>query len=36
MGCDPLTTGVIAGMNRLMGVPQDRIRFMHITIEIEQ
>lgn len=35
IGCDPLTAGVIAGMNRCMGVPRGEIRFMHITMEYE-
>ncbi|WP_156174087.1 hypothetical protein [Cupriavidus basilensis] len=36
MGCDPLTAGIIAGMNWLVGVPNNEIRVMHIVIEIEE
>lgn len=35
MGCDPLTAGIIAGMNWLLGVPKNEIRVMRIVIEIE-
>lgn len=35
MGCDPLTAGIIAGMNWIFGVPKNEIRVMHIVIEIE-
>ncbi len=35
IGCGPFTSGVIAFMNWLMGVPVGEIRFMHITMEID-
>ena len=35
IGCGPFTAGVIAFMNWLTGVPPREIRFMHITMEID-
>lgn len=36
LGCDPLTAGVIALLNWAQGVPANELRFMHLTIEIEE
>lgn len=35
IGCDPLAAGVIAFVNWLRAVPRHEIRFMHVTMEID-
>jgi hypothetical protein len=35
IGCDWLTAVVINTLNKIAGVPQGEIRFMHITIEYD-
>lgn len=36
LGCDPLSAGFIAALNRAFGVPSHLIVFMTVVIEIEQ
>lgn len=36
IGCDPFAAGAIAFMNWVIGTPPNEIRFMHVTMEIEQ
>lgn len=34
MGCGWFTAAVVAGVNRLFGVPSNEVRFMNVVIEI--
>ncbi len=33
--CDPLTAGLIAGLNWLFNIPSGEIRFMNVIIEFD-
>lgn len=35
IGCDPIVAGLIALLNWLRGYPDNEVRFMHMSIEIE-
>ncbi|MPT39034.1 MAG: hypothetical protein E2603_11145 [Achromobacter sp.] len=34
LGCGWFTAAVVAGVNRLFGVPSNQVRFMNVVIEI--
>lgn len=34
LGCGWFTAGIVAGLNRLFGVPTNEVRFMNVVIDI--
>ncbi|MCZ8388730.1 hypothetical protein [Achromobacter xylosoxidans] len=34
LGCGWFTAGIVAGVNRILGVPSNEVRFMNVVIEI--